>query len=180
MSKSLTFEQADKICSDFAQKLNIQYKRFGTCGFGRDCSGFSQDGHWVAYNPDKASYETPAALNPHKFERVPEFCKADLSPVYEDVPDAYHKDDFLCVLHGTSDLGGFLGGAETDVVIPDAEDMTDTRMQSAVIQLALWVQHMEAVAASAGSELFVGLYNNGYRGMQAMFSGVMNPAIGVR
>lgn len=184
--ESLTYEEAEKLCDEFARKHDIQFRRYGTCGFGRHCSGFSRDGTWVAYHPRKASYPHFQALNPDRWDKVEEFNKARL-----DAPEgveAYHKDDYLCVLHGAGciddkEFAKMFGTAETPdaiIEVPDHEKPRTPQMEEAVIQLARWVLHMEEVAAFRNSELFVGTFNNGYRGMQAMLSGTMNPAIGVR
>jgi hypothetical protein len=170
-----TYEQAEKICQDFANRHTILFIRFGECGFGRDCSGFNRDGKWIDYNPTRAVYK-PGAINSHDFQPVPEFCKTDLTPDGELVPNAYHKHDCLAVLHGTSDP---LRAFSEDAPEPE-EDPNDPNMQSAVIQLALWVQDMERIASNYGSELFVARYSNGYQGMQTLLSGSTSYAIGVR
>jgi hypothetical protein len=175
--ETLTFEQADKICQEFANKLGVLYVRFGQCGFGRDCSGLNLDSKWLDYRPYKAIYKA-GDLNPSGHEKVLEFNKADLSPPHDLVPDAYHKHDCIAVLHGTRDVVGAFSEPR-DVEIPE-EDPNDPRMQSAVIQLANWILHMEEVAASMDSELFVGRYRDGYQGIQAMMSGGRGVAIGVR
>jgi hypothetical protein len=179
----VNYEEAEALCEEFARKHEIQFVRYGTCGFGRDCSGFSKDGTWIAYHPRKAYYEGPAALNPHKWDPVPEFNKVRMDPPPE-VTDAYHKDDYLCVLHHTYDEDYFtkvFGKDTQDVIIdtPDREKPRTPQMESAVIQLAKWVINMEKNADDHNSKLFVGIFNNGYRGMQAMFTGTHNPAIGV-
>ena len=151
----IALETSKKICQDFANKHELIFRKEGEVGFGRSCVGFlAGNDAYVDYNPTKAVYRG-ADLNPFSFEPVEEFCKVDLSPPHE-VEDAYHKHDCLAVLYY-------------------GEDNSE-----AIHQLAHWVRYMEASAKNANSELFVKKYNNGYRGMQALFNGGYSYAIGVK
>lgn len=151
--KELTLDEADAICQAFANKYEVVFKREGECGFGRPCCGFSTGSQWVDYNPIRA-IQGFNDLNPTGFEDVMEFRKADLSPPFDLVPSAYHKHDCLAVL------------------------MRENPHH--IIQLANWVLHMEEVAASQNSELFIDQYEKGYKGMQALLGGLFSTAIGVR
>jgi hypothetical protein len=178
-----TYEEAEKFCEEFARKHEIQFTRYGVCGFGRHCSGFSKDGTWIAYHPTKATYKG-RDVNPSSWDDVPEFSKAALwapSGV-----ESYHKDNYLCVLHGgggidPDEFAKMFGTTEQVIeATPDREKPRTPQMEKAVVQLAEWIDNMEATATALDSELFVGMYENGYRGLQAFLSGSISPAIGVR
>ncbi len=138
MSDKLTFQAATKICEDFATKYQLKFKTDAFVGFGRPCVGFLKDDFWVTFNPGRFLQGDPY------YEEI-EVAKFDPSHVQgqaiishqprQGVPDAYHKDDFFCVLkNGEMNIGR----SEEEV-----EHGTQEELEEAVRQLAVWVHHLE-------------------------------------
>lgn len=47
----MNYEQAKKICQDFANKHKLIFEEEGECGFGRECVGLSIGDSWLDFNP---------------------------------------------------------------------------------------------------------------------------------
>lgn len=181
-----SYEVAEKICIDFASRYEINFIRYGACGFGRPCSGFARRDAWLWYNPNKWIYASRTALNPTNYEPVPEFAKAELHA--PPGVKSYHKDDLLCVLHGEGSIDGAQFskpfGLEYDFAVDlqmlDRNKPRTPVMEEAVVQLATWVNHLEKLAADMGSELFVADFDKGYQGLQAQLNDTYATGIGIR
>ena len=122
----------------FGNRVNLTL-HIGEVGFGRPCVGFlTEHGNYVDYNPPTGeNYDYPFGQD-HRLDAP------------NDVVDAYHKHDCLCVLVRNDDLN------------------------EAARQLLLWVRAIE----SHGSPT-VQSFPTGKVGIQAMFSGTTSYAITV-
>ncbi len=137
--------EAKKICQDFANKHKLIFDDSGECGFGRDCVGLSTGKGWLDFNPHK---HLPP---PGFYEEISELKNDKLYPP-DDVPDAYHKHDCLCVL------------------VLDSDHRDD-----AIIQLATWIRHIEAQGP-----IHIVEYPTGYTpadGMAALIHGLISLAL---
>ena len=127
----------------WGEEHGLVFKLVAQIGFGRDCVTFapkdSPDG-CVAYNP--VDYKT--------FEYI--------SGVYDDllqapagVSDAYHKDNYLCVLRHNADGDG------EEVMVG---------FKTALAQMKAWTDHLDTLG-----RVEVVPYTTGLRGFEAIFVG---------
>ena len=158
-TQTMDIATARDICQRFANEHEIIFKKRGTCGFGRPCVGFSSGDQWIDYNPYHRT----------TYEPLPGFSGDRLRAPYDLVPDTYHKADCLAVLaHPKAERGsGMFAG--------DLDEMDLYDYDPAIIQLALWVQHMEAQGP-----LEVVDHETGATGLQVIVSGLLGRAIRLR
>ena len=82
----MNYEQATKICQQFAQKHKLVFEDKGECGLGRECVGFLHGDSYIDHNPhDGTTLDDIKVLE----------CEDAWAP--EDV-NSYHKHSCLAVL----------------------------------------------------------------------------------
>lgn len=130
---------------EFANKHKCVFKEKGEVGFGRPCVGITRNGHYLDINPinmDSENYDYYAEY----------FSESLCAP--DDVHDAYHKHDCLCVL---------ANGRETP------------NFNEAIRQLHIWIKHLENVGVEVVDR--TNYYSNA---LQALLSGPTTPTLKVK
>jgi len=82
----MDYQEAKQVCEQFAIKHKVIFDDEGTCGFGRECVGFTSGDKWIDFNPHSSA----------TYEPIKECQSEHVSP--PDGVDAYHKHDCLAVL----------------------------------------------------------------------------------
>lgn len=129
---------------EFANKHKCVFKEKGEVGFGRPCVGITRNGHYLDINPINMDSEN--------YDYYAEFFSESLRAP-DDVIDAYHKHECLCVL----------ANGER----PDFEE--------AIRQLHIWIKHLEEVGVEV-----VDRENHFKEPLQALFSGPTTPTLKVK
>lgn len=122
---------------NFSVKHNIKLIIDGEVGFGRKCVGFLKNLSYVQFNP----------IDLQDYEPIEHLQDVRLYPPNE-VTDAYHKIDCLCVL------------------------VHDENYEKALYQLYKWVVHLESLG-----EVEVVSYENKAEGIQTLLSGKKGYAV---
>lgn len=142
----MTEVTARQICQTFANKHKIVFQDHGECGFGRPCVGFLHGNNYIDYNPSR--YDPP---DYDTVELIPHDARLRAPAGVE----AYHKHECFAVLH--------------------QGDGEDASYSDAIIQLALWVQHLESFG-----EVELVEFATGASGLQAIVSGVFGHALRIK
>lgn len=151
-------ERAVELCEDFAKRHDLQFVRDGECGFGRPCSGFARDDRWIEYDP----------TNMTTYDRI-----MDSGDVHApDGVEAYHKNNYLCVLKTKCDTNlpkfiAAISGAGQEKVdeMPEAV-IPEESTNRAISQLACWIDTIERK-----NEVSIVRFESGAKGLQLMFDG---------
>ena len=120
-----------KICEDFAKRHNINLKLMGYVGFCRPAVGFTKDNGWITFNPGYI-IQRPE----FKYVEIEEAKFDGMHIPRNGVPEAWHKDEFFCVVKKQT-LNMFRGEDEE----PDVGTQED--LEYAVEQLATWCKFLD-------------------------------------
>jgi hypothetical protein len=128
---------------DWGKERGLIFNLVARIGVGRDCVSFSERSephNAIAYNP----------IDYQSFEYVPEVYSERLMPP-ADVEDAYHKDNYFCVLryHGE-------GNGEVEI----------EGFKKALKQMKAWTDYLDGLGQVKAVR-----YRTGAVGPQAMFTG---------
>ena len=128
----------------WGEEHGLIFKLVAQIGFGRDCVTFAPKDHpdgCVAYNP----------LNYKTLEYISDVYDDRLQALPAGVSDAYHKDNYLCVLRYDGE-----GNGEVEI----------EGFKKALEQLKIWTDYLDSLG-----RVEVVPYTTGLRGFEAIFVG---------